>query len=63
MARMMRQMVTNEDMHREFNSTFLPDLSRFVVPIFHEDEYGAESLGTGVFVNILGRHFVALGIA
>jgi hypothetical protein len=56
-------MVTNEDMHREFNSTFLPDLSRFVVPIFHEDEYGAESLGTGVFVNILGRHFVALGIA
>jgi hypothetical protein len=46
-------------MYREFNTTYLPDLSRFVVPIFHEDEYGTESLGTGVFVNILGRHFVA----
>jgi len=52
-------MVTNEAMYREFNEVYLPDLSHFVLPIVHEDELGSECVGSGVSINILGRHFVA----
>ena len=38
---------------------YLPHLYQYIVPIAHEDDDGEESIGSGVLVNINGRHFIA----
>jgi hypothetical protein len=44
---------------QEVWNSYIPDLYKFVVPIAHKDEHGKECLGSGVFVNLSGRHFIA----
>jgi hypothetical protein len=44
----------------DFSTNHLPSLFKYVVPIGHEDEDdGEESIGSGVMVNVHGRHFIA----
>lgn len=43
----------------EFNDLYLPDLMRCVVAIFSVDEDSELSVGSGVLVNVGGRHLIA----
>ncbi len=43
----------------ELEARYLPDLYKFVVAIAHENETGEDCIGSGVLVNIRGRHFIA----
>jgi hypothetical protein len=45
--------------YTEVEKRLLPDLYKFVVAIAHENEDGDECLGSGVLVNLEGRHFIA----
>jgi hypothetical protein len=47
------------DVYLDFSNSHLPDLFRYVTAIAHIDEDGNEAIGSGVFVQIHGRHFVA----
>jgi hypothetical protein len=38
---------------------YLPDLYQCTVAIAHEGRDGEESIGSGVLVNLNGRHFIA----
>lgn len=44
--------------YKEVETRYLPDLYQFIVPIAHVGEDG-ESIGSGVFINLKGRHFIA----
>jgi hypothetical protein len=43
----------------QFNTAYLPDLNRFVMPIVHRDDKGRPCIGSGVWTNVQGRHLVA----
>jgi len=43
----------------EFYGQHLPNLFRFVVGIAHENQYDESCIGSGVLVNLNGRHVVA----
>ena len=45
--------------YADFAKNHLPELYQFIVAIAHEDDEGNESIGSGVLVNLNGRHFVA----
>jgi hypothetical protein len=49
-----------EDLYAEFQKDHLPNLFKYVVPIAHENtDNRRESIGSGVLVNLNGRHYVA----
>jgi hypothetical protein len=45
--------------YTDVEKRYLPDLYRFIVPIAHEGDDGTECIGSGVLVNLSGRHFIA----
>jgi hypothetical protein len=45
--------------HEEFADTHLLNLKQYVVMVAHRGEFGDEKIGSGVLVNIGGRHLVA----
>ena len=45
--------------YAEVEKRYLPDLYQFIVPIAHERDDGSECIGSGILVNLSGRHFIA----
>jgi hypothetical protein len=45
--------------YNDFVQNHLPNLYQFVIGIAHEDANGVEGIGSGVFVKLKDRHFIA----